>query len=486
MNNKVFWKAIGLLSQPVSLGAIGLLLINDRLLREVWPSWWTGKIGDFAWLFFFPFLLAVFLAWLIPPQLSYQEKMVRWLAFGLTGSVFTLAKTFPSFHDLTIRIVETVLSLPVTLKRDPTDLIALVSLGVGWWFWKRQPVSSPSWVAPGWIALLLAVLLTMGNAPPTDWGIDSLVVEDQTIVAHSNYGIFTSEDGGLSWQRSHIWPTSDSRISESTGRERYAFGTSSGVPHRFTPGVVIEVSEDGGKTWPHEFSLSPAGQAARAYYERRKGSPVFKPGPLDAVVDPVTRNIIFAMGHEGVLVFKANAEWVWVPVGDYSRFEFDRSSVILFLLVGEILLAVGFGLLSVVTLTLGLHHGWPRIVLVGVGWVCWGLNAAAFPPTLITGPFFELIVTLDYILLSAGVLLVGFLALSDILIIAQHSRKAVFRLAAVGLGGIFLFFLPYIFWAFNVLPSYMTAVLFALGLGAVTLLVGRQSTYELLKPITGK
>jgi hypothetical protein len=29
------------------------LLINDHLLREFWPSWWTGKIGDFAWLLFF-------------------------------------------------------------------------------------------------------------------------------------------------------------------------------------------------------------------------------------------------------------------------------------------------------------------------------------------------------------------------------------------------------------------------------------------------
>jgi hypothetical protein len=38
---------------------MAVLLLNDHLFRIHWPGWWTGKLGDFAWLFFFPFALAL-------------------------------------------------------------------------------------------------------------------------------------------------------------------------------------------------------------------------------------------------------------------------------------------------------------------------------------------------------------------------------------------------------------------------------------------
>ena len=64
--NKTFQKAVYLLSRPVSLLALFLLFLNDHVLRVLWPSWITGKLGDFAWLFFAPFALAALLALLIP------------------------------------------------------------------------------------------------------------------------------------------------------------------------------------------------------------------------------------------------------------------------------------------------------------------------------------------------------------------------------------------------------------------------------------
>ncbi len=56
--NLSFRRALVSLSHPLSIAAIGLLLFNDHLWRKVAPSWLTGKIGDFAWLIFAPFLLA--------------------------------------------------------------------------------------------------------------------------------------------------------------------------------------------------------------------------------------------------------------------------------------------------------------------------------------------------------------------------------------------------------------------------------------------
>ena len=90
-----FWKIISLLSHPTAVLAIALLLINDWILRIYWPSWWTGKIGDFAWLFFFPFLLAAILSIFIPSSTKKQEKLIKVLAFVFSGLLFTLPNTNP-------------------------------------------------------------------------------------------------------------------------------------------------------------------------------------------------------------------------------------------------------------------------------------------------------------------------------------------------------------------------------------------------------
>ena len=49
------------MSHPLTLLSILVLFINDHVLRIYWPSWVTGKIGDFAWLYFAPFTLAIVL-----------------------------------------------------------------------------------------------------------------------------------------------------------------------------------------------------------------------------------------------------------------------------------------------------------------------------------------------------------------------------------------------------------------------------------------
>jgi hypothetical protein len=65
-DNKAFWKAIHSLAHPVTLLAVFLLIFNDHYLRHAYPSWLTGKLGDFTWLIFSPFIVAILLAWIIP------------------------------------------------------------------------------------------------------------------------------------------------------------------------------------------------------------------------------------------------------------------------------------------------------------------------------------------------------------------------------------------------------------------------------------
>ena len=135
--NEALEKALFLLSRPASLGAMAVLLLNDHLLRRLWPSWWTGKLGDFAWLYFIPFAAAALLALLLPRRLGRREDLVGWLALGTIGGVFALAKTLPVFHAWLVPSIEALLGFPVGWQRDPTDLIALVSLAAAWVTWQR-------------------------------------------------------------------------------------------------------------------------------------------------------------------------------------------------------------------------------------------------------------------------------------------------------------------------------------------------------------
>ncbi|MET0789509.1 MAG: hypothetical protein ABWY33_09725 [Cellulomonas sp.] len=46
-----------LLLHPVALVSLGVLLLNDHVLKAAAPGWVTGKLSDLAGLTFFPFLL---------------------------------------------------------------------------------------------------------------------------------------------------------------------------------------------------------------------------------------------------------------------------------------------------------------------------------------------------------------------------------------------------------------------------------------------
>jgi len=78
--NRAFQRAMHSLAHPISLGAIVLLLFNDHWLRWNHPSWLTGKLGDFAWLAFAPFIAALLLAWVIPARWKRQETYVGGLS----------------------------------------------------------------------------------------------------------------------------------------------------------------------------------------------------------------------------------------------------------------------------------------------------------------------------------------------------------------------------------------------------------------------
>src|SRR5687768_9620553 len=123
--NRAFWRAINSFIHPLSMAAVVLLLFNDHWLRLYHPSWLTGKLGDFTWLLFAPFIAAVFFSWLIPPRLKQHERLVGLVSFTCIGLWFALAKTVTPIHELTVNAWEAIIGWQGTQRMDATDLLML-------------------------------------------------------------------------------------------------------------------------------------------------------------------------------------------------------------------------------------------------------------------------------------------------------------------------------------------------------------------------
>lgn len=111
------------LLHPVAVLAIAVLLANDHWWKTAWPSWWTGKLSDFAGLTFFPVLLALGLQALRVP--GRRAVLVAVLS---TALVFTLVKCWPGATDLYrhgLGLLQSGRWQAVAAVTDPTDLIAL-------------------------------------------------------------------------------------------------------------------------------------------------------------------------------------------------------------------------------------------------------------------------------------------------------------------------------------------------------------------------
>jgi hypothetical protein len=499
MENRLSQKTLKLLCSPLSLSAMAVLLINDHILRRFWPSWITGKLGDLAWLLFFPFALAWIWALLLPRR----EHLVRGLAFGITGGIFALANTIPACHAMVVKVAEWMLGFPVIWVRDPSDLITLVSLAAGWAMWQKAPdvkactekayTTSPRGLVAKWdrLALAAAALLTVANsAGPPPVGVEDLIYREGSIyglAGYYRYEGYVSRDGGLSWESLLIGYTSAQgnylmdgetqiEVSEmrpehtTTEADRLAsriLDVNGTVQYRYASGKPIERSEDGGATW-HEVYMRSGSPADETYYERLHPNYTFYPGPLDAVADSETGNVIFAMGAEGALVQTPDGTWTWVEVGPARRAELRRGEGMWLVLQGELLLAAGFGLLAVMLLLARWRRSVVRKSFLALYWLLWGANVLLMPELRTGYP-----AGIDMMLMSVGCiyLLIHIGVEVAMTVPKQATVREVGRVALTGLLVAAVFLIPYFLWVLAVIPWYALAAGLGVALGVTVMVV---------------
>jgi hypothetical protein len=121
-----------LFTRVLPVVCMGLAALNDHWLKGsgLLPGWLTGKLSDVAGLYFAPLLLAELslLAW---PAAGPPAVLRRVVGAALAvGGGFTAIKTWPAADALYEEGLSALWRHPVRNTMDPTDLPALVMLGL--------------------------------------------------------------------------------------------------------------------------------------------------------------------------------------------------------------------------------------------------------------------------------------------------------------------------------------------------------------------
>jgi hypothetical protein len=119
---------LGYFIHPIPLAAVAMMVLNDRILKHQFPGWISGKLSDFAGIFFMP----LFLCALINVGRNFgQNKKFCWISSAqLVGAIlsvdliFVAIKLFPFCAAWYVSVM-TSIGFPSRVVQDPTDLIAL-------------------------------------------------------------------------------------------------------------------------------------------------------------------------------------------------------------------------------------------------------------------------------------------------------------------------------------------------------------------------
>jgi hypothetical protein len=323
---------------PATILSIILLLLNDHLFKAIAPSWITGKVSDFAGLFFFPFLLAAVLSVFLAPLRHITPMIIGRMAFSITAAWFTIAKATPLGHALTVQVVSTIVGHEVSVILDPTDLLALVMLWPAWRQWRREAVKADFKLSirAGWLALALATIATVATSPPPPpEEVVRVVVADGKMYARTCCGVqwYETSDNGKSWSRvdpipegaKEVWSPPEEVVVTDPHNPLILYRVKRERYRREREGRV-EYSEDGGSTWQIAWQV-PAGR--RQFVDRsvREGLfawPTIEMGPNDLAFTPDSSGtLVVAMGTEGVLVRDPSGTWARYPVGSTSPTPFS-------------------------------------------------------------------------------------------------------------------------------------------------------------------
>jgi len=334
--------ALRWLAHPVSLLAVGILLLNDHVLKDAYGTWWTGKLSDVAGLVFAPALLAVALTALAP---RLDRRRAAAISIAAIGVIFTWVK-LTALGAATASAAWSAIAGPSVVLRDPTDLLTLPALALAWYTWRRtaaRPAPSSATRRKLATAVVLPIALLATVASSQDWlgQAEGVVVADGQLYVYLTYDYSGRTDAR--WEEVHEsgWQMGYSNLDyadpDEPGRPFKApvfpqetpacTAAQPDVCFRPTPGRLgVDISHDGGKTWAPEWVVTD-------HQWEKLGDMTFGGEPRESRL--VTRQVAVFDTEDGFKVYAANSvdgvairdeEGVWRRVGFPGRLEWDHPS----------------------------------------------------------------------------------------------------------------------------------------------------------------
>ncbi len=472
---KTLTPAIVCFSHPLTWGAIILLLLNDQVWKYIYPSWWTGKLSDFAGLFFLPFIVATLLGLVLLP-VPISNKKVGQIAFGLVAIWFTLMKTTPVFNQATEVVWSWLVGYSVRIVQDPTDLLALMALFPAWRLWQNalaQPETRHKTPALNWLGLIVlgfSALVGLASSCAEDPRIDKVVFGDGAFYVWDGYS-----DGynirllpGV-----NVWEDFPPSVPEAIEEQFAAPRTlpivtcltqQENVCYRVDGTEQVLASEDGGVTWRVDWEIPAGRRQFMARFPQGCGG-YLDMGPYDLAIAETDEGhyVVVAMGTEGVLVRQADGSWVQQAVFEAIPTPLFATSFaeIYQVLPSEFTYLILFA--SVISLVIFLTI-WkrPRLLvkpfLVALGvqvvylfWVTtsvWDIEDLALGLVATAGPYFPVMMVGGYIV---------WLRESNLIPQIQTLKMAGHLWFFMGLGMFFGGMMPFVLWATGVIAYYETA-----------------------------
>ena len=327
------------LMHPATLVALAVLLVNDLLLKALWPGAWVpGKLSDLAWMMFAPPVLAFVLSFATLGRLRMQRAAFIGAYAGLP-LLYIAFNTFEPVHDVVLQVLGWVGGDGPRSPLDPTDSIVIpVAMAAAIWVWRRQPLEVQRVrIRVALLAAFAAALASVASSFDTDWGIGSVgrtasgtlgaAVAPSWLAADGTFQGYESLDGGLTWTaRKMVAPLETQAWQDRDERE---VREPSGAYFKVDGPQIIRVYEFSGRremVYSYEYLLIGGNQWAQALDKRDVENRVIATRALDLFYDDRSGNLIVAMGLQGVVVIAPDGTSTRVAVGRYSPTDFSFSS----------------------------------------------------------------------------------------------------------------------------------------------------------------
>ena len=329
------------LTHPVTLAALGVLLLNDLVFKALWSNpWTTGKLSDLGWVIF----ASPQLAFLLSPSTgnSCRAQRVAWVvAYVGLPLLYAAFNTFATVHNAILGGLSFVSHGTAGSPLDPSDSL-VIPLGLAIALWVGQRSKGQVGLGRQHFVMVTAGLAVVASiatsyAEPHYSGIFGFALtEENTVVSPLSGAIGSSpvliaptapatsgqvvamatgwgtSDGGLTW----AWPSNFRQSDHSqlqsveTPRGRFAI----------VGAAIIHTGESGGRAevYSADYLSGGAGEWVQIQNTRdRLSIQQIIRRPQAIIYDPQSGNVILAMGSQGVVVGTPDGEWTPVAVGPF-------------------------------------------------------------------------------------------------------------------------------------------------------------------------